>query len=45
MTQIAHISVDASAGLAKSKGGDHIDFWMFATFDPVAAVVNLEPLP
>ena len=44
MTQIAHVSVGPSAGVAKIKASGHIDLWMYATFDPVAAIIDMEPL-
>ena len=40
---VAKLKIAASSGhvLEKSK---HIDFWMFDTFDPLAAVVQVQEL-
>jgi hypothetical protein len=41
---IAHVQIDAKSGKTKPHDGDgnHVRFWMYETFDPVAATVNVE---
>jgi hypothetical protein len=40
-TFVAKLSIPAGSGMSLKKGY-HIDFWMFDTFDPVAATIEAE---
>ena len=44
LSYIAHLAVDESSGVAKSWPGDpnHFSFWLYSSFDAVAAVTKSE---
>lgn len=46
LTHLAHLTIDQNSGVGSvNRRNGHISFWMFDSFDPVAAVVKCEPLP
>jgi hypothetical protein len=38
---VAHLTIESGAGVSLEKN-KHVDFWMYDTFDPVAAIKKIE---
>lgn len=38
------VEIDDNSGMGLAGHGKHLDLWMFKSFDPVAAVVSVEPM-
>jgi hypothetical protein len=40
---LAKLDIQKNAGYF-NVGGDHIDFWMFKSFDPISSIKSIEPV-
>lgn len=41
---IAQLDIPADTGRWKEDKKGHIDFWMYASFDPLSAIVDIQPV-